>query len=237
MTIEEPTRSAGRRLVVTLTRLILVVLIGVAIGAGAYFGLPLAYRGLVEPVRLNAERIDELEGGLDRTRDDLTELAERSAEQSAELEAASVETRERLAELQVATEGDLADLGNQLDSLAGDLDALDRAIGAQAESLDQALETQPEPDAELRRELGITRALVHLLRARLWLVENDQGAAADEVQAALEVLQGIDGLASAVARLEQALAELQATPLVAAEDLEIAWMLLLNAEQPMETEQ
>lgn len=230
MSIEEPTPSAGRRLVVILMRLLLVAAIGGAIGAGVYFGVPLAFRGLVEPVRLNAERVDELENELDRTRADLTELAERSAERSAQLEAASVETRELLTELRAGIELELTDLGDELDGLAGQLDALDRSLGEQVDSLDQALEAQPEPDAELQRELTITRALVHLLRARLWLVENDQQAAAGEVQAALDMLEGIDGVASAVARLGQALAELGTTPLVAAEDLEIAWMLLLSPQ-------
>ncbi len=229
MTMEEPAPTAGRRFIATLTRILLVALIGLAIGVGAYFGLPLAYRGLVEPVQLNADRIDDLEQQLARTRADLTGLSEHGAERSADLEAASVETRESLGELRVGIEGDLADLAAELDDLADQVGSLGQTVSSQAEAL-QTLEARAEPDVEIQRQLTITRALLHLLRARLWLIENDQVLAAAEVQVARDALEGIAGVESAVARLNQALDELVATPLVASEDLEIAWTLLLSAE-------
>lgn len=230
--MEEARRSsAGRRVLAGLGRLLLVLVIGAAIGAGAYFGLPLAYRGLVEPVRLNAERIADLEAELERARADLAALEERSSQRTAELEASSLQVRESFAELQAGMDADLTALERQLDQLEGRLQELDQAQDSQAEALQAAMQDSAEPDAELLRHLAVTRALLHLMRARLWLIENNLGLAAEEVQAARAELDGIEGVQMAAARLDQALAELEATPLVAAEDLEIAWMLL-TVEQP-----
>lgn len=217
-------RSAGRRVFSVLLRLLLVLVIGAGLGAAAYFGLPLAYRGLVEPVRLNAERIQDLEADLERTRTDLTGLAERSRERTAELEASNAQARESLAELKARLEGDLRGLESELDDLSDRLDALDDELSAQVAELEA--EPDAEPDAELQRQLAVTRALLHLMRARLWLIENNLGLAAEQVRLARAALSGLQGVEPAVARLDQALAELQTTPLVAAEDLEIAWILL-----------
>lgn len=219
-------KSAGRRALSVLLRLLLVLVIGAGLGAAAYFGLPLAYRGLVEPVRLNAERIQDLEADLQRTRADLTELAERSGARTAELEASSAQARESLAELQAGVEGDLSGLQSELDEVSDRLDGLDHELSAKLAELERAVADPAEPDAELQRQLAVTRAMLHLMRARLWLIENNLGLAAEQVRLARAALIEVQGTEAVVARLDQALAELQTTPLVAAEDLEIAWMLL-----------
>lgn len=234
---EGPGNSVGRRVLRTLLRLAFVLLIGTAIGAGAYFGLPLAYRGLVEPVRLNAERIQDLEADLERNRTDLAGLAERTGQRTADLEASNVEIRESLSELQAGLDNDLGGLERQLDQLAGQLDGLDRELNLQGQALEQALADPVETDPALLRQLTITRALLHLMRARLWLIENNLGLAAEQVQAARAALDGVEGVALAVARLDQALAELQATPLVAADDLEIAWRLLTSEPEDLPVEE
>jgi hypothetical protein len=73
------------------------------------------------------------------------------------------------------------------------------------------------------------------MRARLWLIENNAGLAAEEVEAARTALARVAAVAPAeeVAPLQAVLdrltltqEDLQFRPLIAADDLEIAWQLL-----------
>jgi hypothetical protein len=74
-----------------------------------------------------------------------------------------------------------------------------------------------------------------LTRSRLSLVENNAGEAEQDVRAARQLLAGLGGevpeyqveaLSSIIARLDQALIDLPARPVLAADNLEIAWQLL-----------
>lgn len=226
--MEESGSSAAtfRRWIGVLLRLLLVLLIGIGLGAGAYFGLPLVYRGLLEPSRENAEQIEILADELERTRADLSELAESGAARSAELEAEGAALNETVSELQARAELDRAQLEQQLDRLGTQLDDLEQSLESQAERLAAAVESASEPNDQLLDELQVNRALLHLMRARLWLIENNAGLAAEQAQLAKSALDGVEGAEPAVARLDQALIELETTPLVASEDLEIAWILL-----------
>ena len=77
------------------------------------------------------------------------------------------------------------------------------------------------------------KAMEMLTRGRLYLVQNNLGLAQNEVQAARDVLAGLvapdyqqAALNAMIIRLDLALANLPGAPVLAAEDLEIAWQLL-----------
>ena len=61
-----------------LLRLAVVLALGIAIAAGAYFGIPRVYRNLVEPAQVNTNRIDAIETELDLARADTSSLREQS---------------------------------------------------------------------------------------------------------------------------------------------------------------
>jgi len=187
---EQPQPALLARVSKVLLRLALVVLLGGALGAGAYFGVMLTVRQLVEPTRQNSAQIAALEAQLPQ--------AERRLD----------EQQESVAELQV-----------------------------QLEDLTERIEDNSQAQ-ELRGELQVTRAMLSLVRARLWLVENNLGLAIAEVERARELLQslaaekpGESNLQAAIERLDFALIELNTRPLVAADDIEIAWKLLVEPNE------
>ena len=222
-----------------LLRLAVVLALGIAIAAGAYFGIPRAYRNLVEPAQVNTNRIDALETELDLARADTSSLREQSGTRLAELEAALTEQGELLATAQVQLDAVLTDSDAQkktMKAATDQINAMRSAIGDLADQVDAALSDVGEPEQELRQELLINRAMLHLIRARLGLLENNAGLAAQEAGRARDLLveMDLDGelehVQGAIARIEIALEAIKATPLVAGDDLEIAWKLLVEGE-------
>ena len=215
---ERPQPALLARVSKVLLRLALVVLLGVALGAGAYFGVTLAIRQLGEPTRQNSARIAALEA-------QLPEAVSRLAEQ-----------QESVAELQVQLEDLQAQLGDQgrgQDQLGSQLTAL----ADQLEDLTKRIEENTQAH-QLRGDLQLTQAMLSLVRAQLWLVENNLGLAIAEVERARELLQPLaaeqpagSNLQAAIERLDFALIELNTRPLVAADDIEIAWKLLVEPDE------
>jgi len=215
---ERPQPALLARVSKVLLRLALVVLLGVALGAGAYFGVTLAIRQLGEPTRQNSARIAALEA-------QLPEAVSRLAEQ-----------QESVAELQVQLEDLQAQLGDQgrgQDQLGSQLTTL----ADQLEDLTKRIEENTQAH-QLRGDLQLTQAMLSLVRAQLWLVENNLGLAIAEVERARELLQPLaaeqpegSNLQAAIERLDFALIELNTRPLVAADDIEIAWKLLVEPDE------
>jgi len=222
-----------------LLRLAVVLALGIAIAAGAYFGVPRAYRNLVEPAQVNTNRINALETELDLARTDTSALREQSGARLAELEAALTEQGELLATAQAQLEAALADSEEQdkkMKAVTEQIGAMRSALGDLTDQVDAALSDFGEPEQGLRQELLISRAMLHLIRARLALLENNAGLAAEEAGRARDLLLEMDpdgeieNVEDAIARIEIALEAIKATPLVAGDDLEIAWKLLVEGE-------
>lgn len=220
-----------------LLRLAVVLALGIIIAIGAYFGLPRAYRNLVEPAQVNATRIAALETELELARADTSSLREQSGDRLAELEEALAKQGESLAAAQAQLEGVLATSADQdkvLEAATDQIRTVSRALSDLTDQVDAALSDVGEPEQELRQELMISRALLHLVRARLGLLENNAGLAAEEAGRARDFLVETDpegevkSVQDAIARINLALEAIQTTPLVAGDDLEIAWKLLVE---------
>ncbi len=138
----------------------------------------------------------------------------------------------------------IGELQMQLDETNKRLLALETSIEAHSASLTQldeiqlALENkiQQSQDGtllELKQEVMMTRALDLLGRARLYLAQSNFGMAKEDVQSARDVLADLyratsnEAFGQAVARLDLALGNLPAFPVVASGDLEIAWQILM----------
>ena len=222
-----------------LLRLAVVLALGIAIAAGAYFGIPRVYRNLVEPAQVNTTRIDALETELDLARADTSTLREQSGDRLVKLEAALAEQAEALATTQAQLEAALAasvDQDKTMKSMRDQIGVVRNALSDLADQVDVALSDSEEPDQDLRRDLMISRAMIHLVRARLGLLENNAGLAAEEAGRARDLLAAadpdreIESIQDAITRIGLALEAIQATPLVAGDDLEIAWKLLVEGE-------
>ncbi len=226
-----------------LLRLVAVAVLGIGLAAGAYFGIPRAYRGLVQPAQINTSRIGALEAELDQARGDASSQRDRTRDRLAALEAALAEQGEALATADAqleAARADSLDQSTAMEALTDQLGTLRGGLEDLTKQLDAILSDLGEPQEEIRSALLVNRALLHLVRARLGLVENNAGLAADEAGRARELLMEtdpegeIEGIQDAIARIDLALEAIQTTPLVAGDDLEIAWKLLVGMEESNE---
>ena len=227
------------RLFGVLLRLAVVLALGTIIAIGAYFGLPRVYRNLVEPAQVNTARIAALEAELNLARTDTSSLREQSGDRLAELEAELAEQGESLATAQAQLEAALAaseDQEKAIGSATDQIGTVRSGLSDLTDQVDAALSDLGDPEQDLRRDLMISRAMLHLVRARLGLLENNAGLAAEETGRARDLLAEIDpegelkSIQDAIARIDIALEAMQSTPLVAGDDLEIAWKLLVEGE-------
>jgi len=187
-----------------LLRLILIILLIGAIGAGLYYGLPYLNKTFVAPVEQNTAHVTELENKVASLQTQLDEINSRvgSIETSIEAHTASID---KLQEMQTTLDGELT------------------------QKNDTVL-------LKLNHEVMMTRALDILGRARLYLAQSNFGLAKEDVQSARDLLATLQSetkdptLTQVIARLDLALGNLPAFPVVASGDLEIAWQLLMSGE-------
>jgi hypothetical protein len=201
--------------------LIIAVILG-GIGAGLYFGLPYLHQMYVVPVNQNTARIAEVAD--QQSRDTLalqTEIAALKTE-IADLQTRDTEFETQLAAIEASIETHSAAL-NRLDEMQS---KLDQAADQQREGL----------NAELSRQVKQTRIIELLSRARLYLSQSNFGQARQDVQLARDLLTDLRAdspageqasLDAALFRLDLVLGNLPGFPVVAVDDLNIAWNLLV----------
>jgi len=185
------------------------------------------------------QEIDELQGRLDalERRSDTVQQVLDEARPS--LESALGTQEARLAALEGGQKASLAEyrkIQSALAALEERTAALaSRLEGTQSEltTLARRLQAEGAPVAVLRREVQILKAMELLTRSRLFLVENNLGLAEADIRAARELLGAMQvpegqrqALADVLVRLDLAQFNLPESPVLAAEDLEVAWQLL-----------
>ena len=241
--------SAFSRVMRFILRFIFVMVFGVVLGAALYLGVPALYRSTIEPMRANAERIEELQETLAMSLSTSEKQAERLGERLVEAEGRLAEQGETVAALQAELEGigDVLDdqaskisklsiMSDQLETITADLDeTIDRV-----ELLEVTLSEVEFPAVEFRRQVRMISAMTMITKARLWLIQDNLGQAAEEISAARELLSNSvvdmnvvdEELVQIIERLDLALADVRTMPIVAADELEIAWKLLVEATSP-----
>jgi len=212
--------QAFRSFIRALFRLIALALVIGGIGALLYYGLPFINQKVIVPIQENRAQINKL--------------------------ATKVDTLQT----QLASEVDT--LQTRLDETNNRVDSVEKSIEAQTASLTkldqiQAIlenEIQTSHDEvllQLKREVMLTRILDILGRARLYLAQSNFGLAREDVKTARDLLVALqtetedEARGQAISRLDLALGNLPAFPVVAAGDLEIAWQILMSGEAPATT--
>ena len=226
-------------------RVLVILLLGIGLGAGLYFGVPALYNQFIEPVQVHGEQITDLTARQQQDTTQLTERLDDLQERLAALETADTEDAEVFAVLE-ARQDTLAlaleqqdAIQEQLDAMQADIDDLMEITGANASLLDALtvqVNSEDQPLLVLARDLQKVKALQVIGRARLDLNEGNTVAAAQNVDTALSILEQavVDApeeeaaqIAAVVERLEMVQENLGTAPLIAANDLEVAWQLLL----------
>jgi len=197
----------GRALIVfirALFRLIAIALVIGGIGAGLYYGLPFINQKVIVPIEKNSVQIDSL------------------ASEVKTLQTQLDETNSRVGALEKSIEAHTASL-SKLDEIQATLE-------------DEIQTSNDQTLLQLKHEVMFTRALDMLGRARLYLAQSNFGLAREDVNSARDLLAALqaetedEARGQAIARLELALGNLPAFPVVAAGDLEIAWQILMSGE-------
>lgn len=204
-------------------------------------------------------RINDYQGRLDALALRVDTLKQEASELQSTLDQAVGDQQvlqEKIDSLQSGNEEQLSGLQAELEAVNTSLEDLESRASQLQEDLSKAeanLQTvqdvmlaQDTPVAALRRELVLVRVMEYLTRSRIFLVENNLGTAAQDIEAARDLLAGLEALvpeyqqealAAIQERVDQALEQLADQPVLAAQDLEVAWQLLqqgLPGEPPIE---
>jgi chromosome segregation ATPase len=192
------------------------------LGVGVYFGAPYVYDRLILPTETNAARLAELE---DRQAADIVRVNEQIVALQGRIDAAEnrmTEDRQAVSEVQ-----------GKIRTLEAAISRLE-ATSAEQQALlvggDSLL-------AALQREIVFMRAAEVLARSRLSLLQSNFGLAREDVQTARDILTAVQpevpeakqaSLRAVIGRLDLALSNLPAFPVIAADDVNIAWQLLVE---------
>jgi chaperonin cofactor prefoldin len=201
-----------------LLRLVFVLVIGVALGVGVYFGIPLLYNRFILPIQENTIHIANLEALHEQDKNQLTQRLDdlqtrlealavqndQDKETVAELKAQLTEAQSAGNDLQNAQEtnlGRLDALQSSLDEVTTSLEAMDNKVTSLEQAFDrqhgdiqtmqEALTSQDAPVAALHRELQMVKAMELLTRSRMFLLNKDIGLAQADVQAARDLLMEV----------------------------------------------
>lgn len=240
----------GRALAVLL-RVLFVVVLAIALALAVYFGVPRVYRDWIQPVRENSARIEALERAQAAYQSDQEARLGRIGDRLASLEGklgaqaegiadvgARVETLDETGSELEAQIASLGDLESQIEDIKGALDDT-------TESLDQVRQDVVDlgnPSEELALNLQLLRVMELVNRSRLWLVQGNFGLAGQQIEMGIEAMDALVGQASqedtksALMAIRDHLSaadeRLRVSPVVADNELEIAWRLLLEATAP-----
>ena len=175
------------------------------IGAAIYFGAPFINNKFIVPVERNTAHISQLESKIVTLQTQLDEMNTRVGEIKTTIEAHAASIA-KLEEMQAT---------------------LEQETTAQNNSVMVAL----------KREVMLTRSVETLARARLFLSQSNFGLVHDDVQATRDILAKllvdaptyqVDALNQIIMRLDLALSNLPAFPVIAVDDVDIAWQLLMR---------
>lgn len=247
----KPERNFWQRLgraFVNLLRLTLILAVVAGLAAAAYYGAPYLYNKYIQPVNSNTARLTDLEEKESADISLLTEQVNDLKSRLSTLESRQTESAQAMAELQ------------------GQIAALETAVETHSETLQQleamqasltALETQSAAHenllvgnnsalVDLQRQVALSRAIELLSRSRLYLSQSNFGLAKQDVQVARALLASLQdtipaeksaALEDVITRLDLALGNLPAYPVIAVGDVDIAWQILVDGlPEPVATE-
>jgi DNA uptake protein ComE-like DNA-binding protein len=195
-----------------LIRILIAVLILAALFAAVYFGIPLFKEKILNPLQSNTARVSEV-----------------ATQQAADVKQLSDEIKalnERISKLETRADAVDVALQTHTETLA--------SLQEMQTKLQSSLESQK---SDLASQLTLTRSIELLSRSRLYLSQSNYGLARTDAASARDLLYSlqstlpaaqVDSLKIVIERLDLALANLPAYPVVAVYDIDSAWQLLVD---------
>lgn len=226
----------ARRFLDVVVRLVSWVIIFTVFGAALYFGVPMLYQRFVAPVEQNTAQMADLQSQQEQAQQELASLQE----QVTTLQDEQSQNMESLTDLNTR----LAALDERLDEVQTEIAVHSKSLVG-LEKIQSDLQAQDEAAAaELARQIDLMKSVELLSRARLYMYQSNFGLAQLDVQAAHDLLEAMnldesdvlaDDHASVIRRLDLVLANLPSFPVAAADDLDIAWQILVSGLPAVQT--
>ncbi len=249
---------------------VLAIGLGVGIYYAFAYALPALQRRYIQPVEENTEQLDQLEAQHEQRGELLGTYQARLADLETQndsykatltiLESWQVDNSTALATQTVAlaTLQPLPDTVLTLDAasaaMQSELGAIATKVAVNAEQV-EALSVEDEGRSEriaaIERDLQLLEVMEFLTRARLYLSQGNFEQAEANIEAGVDVLAALDAVqspeqegryAQAITQLEDALEVLPDNPVAAADRVDGAWQILVQATEsastpvsPMET--
>lgn len=251
--VQQPSEpSFARRAVRWLFRMLAAVLLGIALGAGIYYGARKGYREAIEPLQTLDQRMQDVESivfDLDEAlREDRNEITDELAAVQASLTTQAEKTDTLTAEM-ADLEARLQDQGEdleQIDALRRTLDQIQRDLSSTSETvevLQGLIEAGELPAERVEQLLQYMRVMNLMTRARLWIEQDNFGLASEDIEAALGILPSTDDETGELGQVDRQLLEIRnrltlaletvrSNPALAEEELETVWKLLIEATAP-----
>jgi uncharacterized coiled-coil protein SlyX len=244
---EEP--GIFQRFLRFLLRIIVIIVLGIGLGAGLFYGTQKLYREFIATAQENRQRLDQLENDLalsdemietqmDQLDERLVDLEGRLAVQGESL--AALEARvERLRSVQDEHEDEVTELALLPDDVT-EVEITILELTQKVEGIEAELAALGVPAHQLQYQLQLVRTMTLITRARVSLIHDNLGLASEDISAAVDLLQAmieqgtpeeIETIESIFKRLELALDDVRKSPVIAADELEIAWKLLIEATE------
>lgn len=216
-----------------LFRAFLIFIIVAGIAAAIYYGTPWIYQKFILPVETNSARLQDVE--------------KKQNNEVKQLNLQINDLKTRMAEL----ENSQTSNSSSIAEMKGQVDALEKSIERQSEMIKQLEGIQTRLDViqksdqdqdklldELDQQVTISRSVELLSRAYIYLVQNNYGLARDDLRSAYALLADLNventqELQSVQKRLEMAITNLPDYPIVAVDDIEAAWQLLIGGFSPI----
>jgi hypothetical protein len=187
-----------------LLRLFIILTVIAGIVAAIYYAVPFVNETFIVPLERNTARVGELEVEIATLQTQLQEMDTRVGAMEKTIDAHTVSIA-KLEEMQAT---------------------LEQETSTQSKSVMVAL----------KREVMLTRSIETLSRARLYLSQSNFGFAKQDVQSTRDIqaqllidapAYQVDALNQIVMRLDLALGNLPAFPVIAVDDVDIAWQLIM----------
>lgn len=232
-------RGAAR----VILRLVMVAIVGLLIGIGAYALGVWTVNEIVTPLEEHAVRLDRVEDQLGVRREEANQLDDRLADSQSNTQSALSRLTEELdamsedlAAIEDSLTGQVAEIESlsRLESEVSELDQMTEALEEKMESLGEQQEVDRLTVERLGARLIYMRTMVLISRADSLIARGEFAAAEQTIEAALQELAGLPAgdestqqeVEALIQRLELALGVIQSRPEVASEDLDAAWALL-----------
>jgi hypothetical protein len=240
-----------------LVRLLLIVCVAALLGLALYYGVPAVYTRFIQPVQENTLRIESLQTSQAQTdklaAQNMTDAQSRLGTLESQYDHASqamgtvqarlnnIDTRSGNDESQIKASSERLDaLDSSIKQILGDMQAVTTTLKTDNTNIQELADKIKAGDPAIKtlyQDLQLVKTMELITRSRLFLGQNNLGLAQADIQTARDLLNGLQsqvepyqaGAVNAVIkRLDLALGNLPGAPVLAADDLEIAWQMLIT---------